>query len=33
MRYTPSEFEEQKEKGLIKRAVETGRVPYEKKFH
>jgi hypothetical protein len=29
--YTPKEFEEQMDKGLIKRAIETGRVLYEKK--
>jgi len=29
--YTPKEFEEQRDKGLIKRAIETGRVLYEKK--
>jgi hypothetical protein len=29
--YTPKEFEEQRDKGLIKRAIETGQVLYEKK--
>ena len=29
--YTPEEFEEHRDRGFVKRAIETGRVLYEKK--